>query len=339
MRILWTHSFPPHRISSGVFMHLLVPELLAVGVNVELHYTGRLRSLRAIARAARTIRRLSHSFDVVHAQYGSGCGWVSSFAKCPKILTLRGSDLYGVETGPVSARLHGAFGRSLTRWTLPSYSHVIVVSQHMRAHVGPFANSIPVDVLPSGIDFRRFQPIDRMEARRRLGLKHDDQPWVLVADVTPNNPVKRRALTTAAFELLKRRLPGARLKVTTGIPHERMPLWVNACNVVLVTSTHEGWPNIVKEALACGVPFVSTDVSDLKAIADAEPSCVVTDPDPERLARGMLDAIEHSPVPALRRHVAWMEVTAIAQRHIEIYERLSGASRARSPEQPGRLVA
>ena len=99
-----------------------------------------------------------------------------------------------------------------------------------------------------------------------------------------------------------------------------MPLWINAADVVLVTSTHEGWPNIVKEGLACNVPFVSTNVSDLHRIATVEPSCQIAEANPTALADALAKTISAGRNANLRRHVESMDVGLIAQKYLAIYE-------------------
>jgi teichuronic acid biosynthesis glycosyltransferase TuaC len=49
----------------------------------------------------------------------------------------------------------------------------------------------------------------------------------------------------------------AELHHLRGIEYEQVPIWLNASDVLLVTSHHEGSPTIVKEALACNLPIVS----------------------------------------------------------------------------------
>jgi len=192
----------------------------------------------------------------------------------------------------------------------------------MRQDVLAEYGGLSLGVLPSGIDLSQFQPVDRFEARRALGAADDKSPWILFATVSDDNPVKRIPLARAAFALFAKQVPGAKLKILTGVPHDEVPLWVNACDVTLLTSAHEGWPNIIKESLACNVPFVSTDVSDLRAIADAESNCYVVEPSPEAMARCLVASVDHGRVDTLRRHVEPMALAPTARRLIRCYERL-----------------
>ena len=49
-----------------------------------------------------------------------------------------------------------------------------------------------------------------------------------------------------------------------GYKHNEVPILLNAIDVLLMTSHHEGSPMIIKEALACNTPIVSLDVGDVK---------------------------------------------------------------------------
>ena len=88
---------------------------------------------------------------------------------------------------------------------------------------------------------------------------------------------------------------------------------------------------MVKESLACNVPFVSTDVSDLADIAAIEPACVVAAPDSESLASGILAVLDASSSGTLCGHVESMSLPNTAERLIRIYQELL--------EVPGRLAA
>ena len=320
MKVAWVHNFPPDVTSAGVFMNVLAEEVTRQGCEPLLVYTGPLRRPDQILLAPGRLKRAAGGCDVIHAQYGSGCGYVASKLPGPKVLTLRGSDWYGVPSTTLKNRLHGAACQCLTRISLLRYDAVVVMSERMKRDVLARRRGTSVDVLPDGIDMERFQPMDRSEARRRLGFPDDEAPWVLFSTIRTGTPVKRTPLARAAFETLRKQVPEAELKVLTGVPHNQVPLWVNASDVVLLTSAHEGWPNIIKESLACNVPFVSTDVSDLRQIADAERNCFVADPTPEALANCLAMSLRHERTDTLRHHVKPLAVGSIARRLVKLYE-------------------
>jgi len=319
VKAAWIHSFPPAPAASGVFMHRLAEAMRDRGNEIRLlPVAGQVRSWRLI-RPDRATRDEAAECDLVHAQYGSGCGYfVSSFGG-RKILTLRGSDWYGGGARSLRSRLRSAVSRRLTRRSVSRFDLVITVSNRMAAEVGRFAPNVRRATLPSGIDLERFRPRPRDEARRSLGRGDDSDHWILFASALDGNAVKRPWLAAAGVAALRRKFPAVKLVTITGKPPGEMPLWMAASDVLLLTSTHEGWPNVVKEALACNVPFVSTDVSDLAAIASLEPSCQVVQADAVAIAAGLERALAIPRNDHLRRHVEGLDLRLTAARLEQLY--------------------
>jgi glycosyltransferase involved in cell wall biosynthesis len=104
------------------------------------------------------------------------------------------------------------------------------------------------------------------------------------------------------------------------LPHAAIAQFVAACDVILCTSESEGWPNSVKEALACDVPFVATDVSDLSVIAAQESSCRICPADARLLASNICDVLARPEPVGLRKHVEGMSVDVITDRLIATYQ-------------------
>jgi teichuronic acid biosynthesis glycosyltransferase TuaC len=322
MKILWVHNVPPDVESAGQFIFTLADSMREVGTAVDLFATGSLRSVTRLAAARRKVTKLSENYDLVHAQFGTACAYAVARSRCPRIVSLRGTEMLGCDTGSLWCRMHGVASRWLTRSSIRRFHQVIVMSHRMRDDLSRVHNRASgVEVLPDGIDLVKFAPMVRGEARRKLGFAGDTRPWVLFASLRTNNPVKRPDLALAAFRRASLRRPDLVLKTLSGRPHEEVPLWMSASNVLLLTSTREGWPNVVKESLACNVPFVATDVSDLARIAEKEPSCFVGPANLDALAEGILNAIGAPPTETLRRHVRFMERTAIARQLCEIYKK------------------
>jgi teichuronic acid biosynthesis glycosyltransferase TuaC len=209
--------------------------------------------------------------------------------------------------------------RTLTRRSIERFDLVITVSKRMSAEVRRSLPDVRCVTLPSGIDLERFRPCLRQEARQLLGRGDDSDPWILFSSALDDNPIKRPWLAAAAVTTLRQSLPTAKLVTLTGRPHREMPLWMAASDVLVLTSTHEGWPNVVKEALACNVPFVSTDVSDLAEIASIEPSCHVVQADAVAIAAGLEQALAAPRNDRLRRHVEGMDLELTAQLLEQLY--------------------
>jgi glycosyltransferase involved in cell wall biosynthesis len=240
-----THMWPSEsHPESGVFVRDQVEALRRKPeLDVELRQFPRgapsyLRAAWALWRS-----RSNSGFDVVHAHYGLS-GW-SALASRGRtlVVTFHGTDLRHPVVGPMS--------RLLVRLvSLPA----VVSASLARAGVPGAGSRRAVAVLPCGVELGRLRPLDRRQARSRLGL--DPERSYLLFPADPARPVKRhdRARELAA------RIPNAELLTLDSVPPTDVPFWINASNAVLVTSDHEGFGLAVLEALACEVPVLATPV-------------------------------------------------------------------------------
>ncbi len=321
MRVLWTHNFDQRVLNKGVFVDITAKSLRERGVDLQLEYLGNLRSPLQMRRAKKHLRRIAGSFDLVHAQFGSACALVTSAIEgMPKVLSIRGSDWNAHSASLGFLYLHTRIASRMTRAAAGSFDRLLPVSQRIATELAAVTPGARIDVLPSPVDLARFTPRDRKAAKALLGFPVCDEKWVLFNANDPENPIKRFALAKSAFEIAHRRHGNLRLRLATGIPHDEMPLHVAACDLILCTSDNEGWPNSVKEALACDVPFVATDVSDLSAIAQEEAGCRVCAADPAEIADNICGVLAGPAPTGLRRHVEGMSVERNCDRLIAIYE-------------------
>jgi glycosyltransferase involved in cell wall biosynthesis len=208
---------------------------------------------RALARAALALRArhggtstLSRRpsmppLDVVHAHFGLTAWPAFAVAARMRALTLHGTDLSHPRT------------RLATAVALPAIDLLGAVSSSLIANIPGGGARARARVLPCGVDVERFHPLPRAQARAELGLD-PDRPYVLFA-ADPTRAEKRH---DRALELS--RALGVELRTLGGIEPERVPLWVNGANAVLVPSEREGFGLSVLEALACDVPVLATPV-------------------------------------------------------------------------------
>jgi glycosyltransferase involved in cell wall biosynthesis len=137
---------------------------------------------------------------------------------------------------------------------------VVAVAEHLLKALPRGIPSNQVQIIPCGIDLDLFQPIDHSICLEKLGWEKGN---FHILFQNSGDPVKRPELAYAAVERLKSFGVKAELHELRNVPYEQVPVWLNASDVLLVTSYHEGSPTIVKEALACNLPIVSVAVGDV----------------------------------------------------------------------------
>jgi teichuronic acid biosynthesis glycosyltransferase TuaC len=246
MRVLVVTNFVPDAAAPqrGRWVLDQVEEIRRLGVDVEMFTFPRGSShyLPAALRLRRLLR--GEEFDLVHVHYGL-TAWSALLAGArPLVVTFHGTDVRHSVVGPLSRRI--AWRADL----VAAVSRALFEPEDGRPGLPPVPGAA---VLPCGPDLGRFRPLPRAEARRQLGLDPGGRYLLFPAD--PRRPEKRadRAAQVAAAA-------GAELLTGGSIDPDRMPLWVNAANAVLVTSDYEGFGLACVEALACDVPVLSTPV-------------------------------------------------------------------------------
>jgi glycosyltransferase involved in cell wall biosynthesis len=162
------------------------------------------------------------------------------------IVTLHGSDV-----------LQGRFQRSVSKLVSALADSTIVVSSAIAARC-------PGTLIPCGVDLERFHPLDRATARLQLGLTAAGN--YILFPFNPERRLKRHDIAAEAVALLKKEGLNVSLVSVWSVPNEQMPLYYSAMDAMVLCSDTEGSPTSVKEALACNLPVVSTDVGDVRSL-------------------------------------------------------------------------
>ena len=253
-----------------------------------------------LRQAADVARRPLEEFDLVHANYGLTGPAALVGSDLPVVLSLWGSDLFG-RYGPV------------TRLAARRADAVVVMSDGM-------AESLDRDceVIPHGVDMELFRPQPRDEALAAAGW--DPAARHVFFPYSPDRAVKNYPLAERAAEAADRRLhaPVEFHAADEWIPHWEMAVYMSAADVMALPSEHEGSPNTVKEAMACNLPVVATDVGDVaERLEGVEPSA----------AGGSESAFVDALTEVLRRpersdgraHVGELRVERTARDVLEVY--------------------
>lgn len=229
--------------------------------------------------------------DIIHAHYGTMTafiGAISSFiSRVPLVITLRGSDL---NKNPDVEFLRGLMGRILSQLSALRAERIICVSGRLREELWWKKNR--AEVIPVGVNMQLFCPVPKNEARVLLGWESLNRKVVLFNNAQ-NRKVKRLDIAEASIAQAKRYIPNIHLEILRGdVPPEKIFLYLNASDCLLVTSDSEGSPNIVKEALSCNLPVVSVDVGDIaERLSCVFPSQVV-ERKPKILGNAIVEILE-----------------------------------------------
>lgn len=304
------------------------------------------RSPFAWIRLAGVLGRLQP--DLVHVR-GARC-WKDTALACLRvpaanvILGFHGWDASRAVTR--GARMLGALARR-------QGARILTVSQASRRRLSAELGAPPdaIDVIPNGVDIRRFQPASperRSALRRELGLAPDQPAIGIVGSLTPT---KRHDLLLDAFtpiavadprpcllivgegpqrEWLEHRV--ATLGLTNRVRclgwREDVERILPALDVYACTSDSEGCSNALLEALACGLPAVSTDVGDHAAVLTEHDAGFVTPPgQPKALVSALRRLLVEDRLRAAmgiqaRRTVLKYDSATMAARYLDYYKTL-----------------
>jgi glycosyltransferase involved in cell wall biosynthesis len=217
-----------------------------------------------------SLRKYIPSVDLVQAHYGY-CGWLarSQFRK-PVVVSFMGDDLLGTPNDEGRIEPFSRLMVQANRWLARIVDAVIVKSAEMAKVVAP----PKAHIVPNGVDLKIFRPMDKHAARALLGW--DGNRHHILFPGNPETPRKGFRLAQAVVMNASKRLAEPLELISLwGVASDQVPLYMNSCEAVLLTSFSEGSPNVVKEAMACNLPVVSVPVGDVPETVKGEPGYTI----------------------------------------------------------------
>jgi glycosyltransferase involved in cell wall biosynthesis len=329
MRVLFVTNMWPseERPGAGVFVAAQARSLESLGVRIAVHVIAGHRHPSRYLTDAWRIRSLALSSrcDLVHAHYGLS-GWTAAWQPSPLVISFCGDDLLGTPARGGGLTFKSRVAAAMSQWVARRAAGLVCKSPNLRAALRHPEDRDRAEVIPNGVDLTRFRPGSRAEARRRLGIPSDAQVILF-----PHNPgqaaQKRFDLAMQTMDLLRPRLPDAELLQVSGVPHAEMPDFFRAANCLLVTSKSEGSPNVVKEALATGLPVVSVDVGDVAGWLARVTGCRIARPTADELAMAVEQVLRAGEQVDASPVLSELDERVAARRLIALYERiLAGAA-------------
>jgi glycosyltransferase involved in cell wall biosynthesis len=319
--------------------------IYTVGVHKKnLHYWRKIEVVEWVARATPPYRRLlkGNRYDLVHAFFGLPTGWLCyrTANNLPYIISLRGSDVPG---GHARLQLeYKLLGPLLKRiWT--GASALVACSDGLKNRSLRFLPSANIDIIPNGIDLDKFHPASSRELSGELKL----------LTVGRLSVTKRFKMLVDAVEILSKKGKKIRLTISGGgglldelknlvgqkeltdiinltgrIESEKMPDVYQQHDMFVSASMQEGMSNAMLEAMASGLPIITTRCEGVDELI-SDNGIVVEKDSAEALAEAINNLAENKQaynamcVSARRRaeNFGWDKV---ADGYIKLYQRLLG---------------
>lgn len=252
--------------------------------------------------------------DILHAHYGLS-GWIAYLAKpkkLPMVLSYMGSDILPSRKSKISLiKLLAHINLILQN----RVDHVLVKSENLKNLLSRKAG---VSVIANGVDLKKFIPIEKTKCREKLGFAIDKKIVLFLGNPKDNNKnfqlVEKAANFIGDLDLL--------LLKPFPITQERVPIYLNAADVLIVSSIFEGSPNVIKEAMACNCPIVATDVGDIRLVFGNTEGCFLTAFSTVDMANKIKNALNLNKRTNGRKRIMelGLDSNSVATKIIEIYK-------------------
>lgn len=276
-------------------------------VSVEL-FVYQTSSLNNYLNALFLLRKkiMGQKYDLIHAHF-SRTAFLTLLAcrKYPVIVSYMGTDLLGKNW----------LNFCVKRFVIKKAAYQIVKSKEMLQYL---PKSDLISVIPNGVCFKRFRPMDRNVARKQLGLENDKM-YILF----PANPLRKEknyTLAKNAVNIVKKTTSKEiELLSLYDETYERVCLFMNASDIVLLTSVFEGSPNVIKEAMACNCRIVSTNVGDISEHIDGVGGCFLAQSNPDDVARKIITGFAACKKTNGRDKIKDLNISLISEKIVKLY--------------------
>jgi len=317
--IVFTAMYPTlERPSWGTFVKEQVESIKNEGVDVDVFAFNGNGSPWSYLRAGLTLRHILREkrYDLVHAHYGlSGAAALLQTTR-PVVVTFHGSDLLGEVGLHKKYTFAGKIKTMISQGTAVCAAERIVVANLLKSKLGSFSSV----TIPMGVNLSLFKPMEKFEARNQLGYSQTKRFVLFVAN--PKNQVKCFDIARDAVSLLQEDGINVELISLYNISHDQVPLYMNACDVLVLTSLHEASPCVIKEAMACNLPIVSVNVGDVAERINGIQGCYICGRTPVDVATKLRLALESKSNPDSRQKISELSLQNIARQVINVYEKV-----------------
>lgn len=272
-------------------------------IGIDVHYlTIKGKGIIGYSKNILPLRKFlkNNKYDLIHAHFSLSAFVASLAGAKPLVVSLMG---WNVKVG-------------MTKQLVKIFNYLfwdacIVKSRDMKQGLGIKT----IEVIPNGVDFEKFKPMAKEKAQSKLGWNPEKLNILFAAD--PKRPIKNYQLAEKAVSLVT--LKNIKLHVLDSVPNDQMAFYYNACDVALLTSIDEGSPNVIKEAMACNCPIVSTNVGDVKEVINNTKGCFICSFDAAEIANKLEIILRDQTRTNGRENIKHLKSEIIAQNVKGIY--------------------
>lgn len=229
-----------------------------------------------------------NNYDIIHAHFGL-CGIVAQLARNKEklVVSFMGDDIIGSVESSGKYTLFSKLLVSINKIFLKKYDFIITKSQNLAQKTKIKSR---IEIIPNGVDFKKFKYVGRENARTILDINSEKKIIIFVSN--PDRKEKNYKLAQDALYLMNDK--NIELISVYSIDQEKLNLYYSAADLLILTSYHEGSPNVIKEAMACNCPIVSTDVGDVRWIIGKTKGCDISSFEPQNVTEKIRSALDFS---------------------------------------------
>ncbi len=282
---------PRQEVRHGIEVrHPRYPVLPKVGMNV-----APLLLAQAVKPAIRRMLDEGYDFDLIDAHYfypdGVAAAMLARAFNKPLVITARGSD--------ITLFPQYALPRRQILWAAHRADAIITVCNALRDEVvGMGIEADRVVSLRNGVDLELFRPIERtpndMFTLLAVGHLVPVKAQDLIIGALPLLPGVRLVLAGDGPDRAKLETLASQLGVTDrvsflgAVPQAQLRSHYGNADALVLSSSREGWANVLLESMACGTPVVASRVYGTPEVVAAPEAGVLM---AERSYQGVADAV------------------------------------------------
>jgi glycosyltransferase involved in cell wall biosynthesis len=285
-------------------------------------------SIRALKQAKNLNNK--NGYDLIHAWFGVPSGILARLMRTPYIVSLRGSDVPGYSE---RFSLQYVFLRPLLKHVWNQADAVIANSEGLRELARETADP-GIEVIPNGVAVSNFSPrferegplsvlcVARLIRRKGIGYLIDavgDLENVTLT-IVGEGEIEDELKTKVESQGLS-----SRVRFAGYVPHDDIHSYYEQADVFVLPSFNEGMSNTILEAMAAGLPILTTDTGGTDELLNGN-GFVIEKPESNAIREALIhyrdndrDRVEHAKKSrALAENMSW---TSVAEQYYSIYER------------------